>query len=390
MRAVYVTHNGIGSALVRSQVLPYLRGLAERGIDVDLVTFERGSPSFPEGEFPRDRWHARRARSGSSLFAKLQDILAGVVLVTRLVIQRHASLVHARSYVPAAIARASCLLTRRPYVFDMRGFLGEEYVEGGNWTADDLRYRAITLAERWLLRGAREIVVLTDVAARRLRTEDRYRRFVGSTPVTTIPCAVDLARFVPASTGPDTPTIVYSGSLGMWYALDEMLVLYALARRDLPSLRFLFLNRDEHALIESALRRHGLEGAPIETRGVDFAQMPGALTSAHVGICLLRQASSKSGSSAIKVAEYLACGLPVVVNAGHGDIGEDLVTRYGAGHVLRDYSTAQLELAARETVRLIGDVDARHAARRLAVEQYDVVEGVRRYAELYGRATTRR
>src|SRR5258707_2710395 len=117
MNAVYVTHNGVGTALVRSQVLPYLRGLAERGIDVDLVTFERGEPAFPADEFPPERWHHVRARRGGSIAAKVVDVIAGVALVARLVRARRASLIHARSYLPATIAFAAGALTGRPFVF---------------------------------------------------------------------------------------------------------------------------------------------------------------------------------------------------------------------------------------------------------------------------------
>src|SRR5262249_12031951 len=141
--------------------------------------------------------------------------------------RRHrANAVHARSYVPAAIAWLATRLTRRPFIFDMRGFLGEEYVEGGHWSRLSLRYRVLRFVEQLLLRSAAEIVVLTEVAARRLRAESRYAAAVRSTTITVIPCAVDLERFQPRVRS-SVPTLIYAGSIGMTYALDEMLTLYA-------------------------------------------------------------------------------------------------------------------------------------------------------------------
>lgn len=383
-RVLYVSPNGIGTALVRSQVLPYVRGLSERGFDIRLMTFERGVP-YPEGEFPRDRWLGLRPRQGSGLVAKLLDIAGGILAALRVVRRDRVRLVHARSYLPGAIAWAVSRLTGAPFVFDMRGFLGDEYVEAGLWNAGDVRYRGLRVAERALLRGATEIVVLTEAAARRLRTEPRYRPLVGDKRVSVIPCAVDLERFHPHHVRAAAPTLVYSGSLGMWYLLDEMLRVYAYAREMVPGLRLRVLNRDERTIVHDALVRAGLEGAPVEVRGASYDEMPGLLAEAHAAIALLKQVSSKSGSSPIKVAEYLACGLPVIVNEGLGDTDE-LVRRYGAGHVVRAYDDDDLRGAARALVRLLDDERARENARRLAEEVFDVRRGVDLYASIYGRA----
>ncbi len=389
MRVLYISHNGVGTALVRSQVLPYLRGLGERGVDVWLLTYERNAPAFPEGEFPRHRWHAVRARPGTHLPAKALDILVGVAAVVWAVVQGKAEVLHARSYLPAGVAWMAARLTGRPFLFDMRGFLGDEYVEGGHWRKNDSRYRALRLAEARLLADASEIVVLTEAAARRLRSEPRYARHVGGKPITVVPCAVDLAGFRPAARRAATPTLVYSGSLGMWYLLDEMLVVYARARALAPALRFLILNLHEHRLIRDAIDRLGLSECNIEIRAARFEDMPAAVASAHVGIALLRQTASKLGSSPIKVAEYLACGLPVVLNAGVGDL-DALVRDYRAGHVLPGFTEEHLAGAARAVVELLDDAAARASARRLAEDVYDVRSGVEKYDAAYRRLAARR
>ncbi len=383
-RAIYVSHNPVASPLSRSQVLPYLRGLAAFGIETWLVTYERDGPRFPDGEFPRDRWVGLRARPGSHLLAKAMDVARGVIAVVRLARRSRADLIHARSYVPAAIAALAARLLARPYLFDMRGFLGEEYVEGGHWTPRDVRYRVLRLTERWLLRDAAAVVVLTHVGADRLRREARYAQWVRGKEIRVVPCVVDLDRFRPSPVRAARPTLVYSGSLGMWYLIDEMLQVYRAAREFEPSLRFLILNRDEHMLVRETLARRGLSEGDVELRAAEFDEMPQLLASSHVGIALLRQVSSKLGSSAVKVAEYLASGLPVVVNVGHGDIGE-LVRRHGAGHVMTSYGEVEVRAAGRAVVELLNDASARVRARRLAESHYDLRSGVEGYASIYAR-----
>jgi glycosyltransferase involved in cell wall biosynthesis len=388
VKIVYLTHNDVGSPLVRSQVLPYLRGLVAFDVQSELVTFERGLFPYPEDEFRRPLWHGLRARRGSHVLAKLLDVVAGLALVLWLTLRRRAAILHARSYLPAAIACVAGFLLRRPFVFDMRGFLGDEYVEGGHWQARDLRYKMLRLAERALLRAASEIVVLTSVAADRLRRQPPYAALVARTPITVVPCTVDLSRFRPLGARDSVPTVVYAGSLGMWYLLDEMLKVYVQARARVPALRFLILNRTEHAAIAQAVSRCDAPGGQVDVRAADFQDMPGLLGRAYVGIALLRQSESKLASSPIKVAEYLACGLPVIVNRGLGD-SDELVRRYRAGHVVEDYAPEEIERAAQALVDLLDDSEARSNARRLAEAEYDVSIGVARYAAIYSRLAAR-
>lgn len=386
IRAVYVSPNGLGTALVRSQVLPYLRQLAAADVVTTLVTFERGETA-PAGEFPSERHVPLRPRRGAHLLAKLADVVAGTAAVIVTARRARADLIHARSYLPAAIAWLAAGVLRKPYIFDMRGFLGDEYVETGYWSERDLRYRVLRGAERHLIRGATAIVVLTERAALRLRTTPRYG-VRADADITVIPCGVDLIRFRPPAERSSVPTLVYSGSLGMWYLLPEMLRVYAHAREREPRLRLLIANRSEHELIRSELARAGLDGADVRLVAADFAEMPAVLAQAHVGIALIRPQPSKAGSSPIKVAEYLASGLPVVVNEGMGDTDE-LVQRHSAGHVVRSFDDAELSRAGHAVVELASDVQARRRARGLAESEFDVVEGGRRYVALYERVARR-
>ncbi len=378
-----MTHNGIGTPLVRSQVLPYLRLLAARGHEIDLVTFERGEP-FPEGEFPRERWHGLTPRPGRSLAAKIIDIARGVWVIARLARRRRAEVLHARSYLPAAICWLVGGALRIPYIFDMRGFLGEEYVDAGIWAPADVRYLALRAAEGHLLRDAAEIVVLTQAGARRLCSECRYARSTRGKNISVVPCAVDLDLFRPVEVRGTTPTLVYSGTLGMWYLLDEMIQVYAQALEKEPSLRFLFLNRREHELIRGAWAAAGLSPERLEIRAVDFGGMPLELSRAHVAIALLKRAPSKVGSSPIKIGEYFACGLPVVVNEGLGDSDEQIRSA-GAGHVVAGYDAGSLAAAGAAVATLSADAVARARARDVAERIFDVRAGAATYADIYSR-----
>lgn len=88
--ALYICYFGLHEPLVQTQVLPYLRYLANKGWEIHLLTFEIGWPeSFTEFEQERCRadlqasgirWIARSYAKSHSVFAKLKDIAGGVLL----------------------------------------------------------------------------------------------------------------------------------------------------------------------------------------------------------------------------------------------------------------------------------------------------------------------
>ncbi len=86
---------------------------------------------------------------------------------------------------------------RKPkLLFDIRGFLAEEYTEGGTWKPNGRLYHAVKRAEGWLLKESDAFVVLTEKAREILFPESKGTGFdkLGR-PVEVIPCCVDLKRF---------------------------------------------------------------------------------------------------------------------------------------------------------------------------------------------------
>jgi glycosyltransferase involved in cell wall biosynthesis len=199
---LYICYFGLREPLVQTQVLPYLRELAAGGVRVFLLTFE----PQPVSEWPREELDAERTRLAGqgvewraltyhkrpSLPATAYDIAAGALYAARLVRREKIDVVHGRSHVAAAMAASVKRLTGRPFIFDIRGFLPEEYVDAGVWPAGGRLYRVAKRVERRLLAAADGFVVLTE-RARDILFPDAGAP--GARPVEVIPCCVDLERF---------------------------------------------------------------------------------------------------------------------------------------------------------------------------------------------------
>jgi glycosyltransferase involved in cell wall biosynthesis len=396
---LYISYFGLEEPLVQTQVLPYVRRLAAAGNAMTLLTFEpKARRLAPEAVAKwRERlaadgieWHSLRYHSRLSLFSKLFDIAAGGIYATRLARRKHFEIVHGRSHVAAAMGALVKRWTGARLIFDIRGLLAEEYVDAGRWRPGGLLYRLTKGAERKLLRYADGFVVLT-ARARDLLFPDEAAR----PPVEVIPCCVDMQRF---ATDPrdaasalrtrlgigDRRCIVYVGGLETWYLPEETAELMTAALRSRGLMPLILTKGSADRLVR---RFEQLGVAPEEYRITSAApaEIPAYLSLSAVAISFILPAYSKLASSPTKVAEYLAAGVPVISNAGIGDLDQDLGGN-DVGVLLSDFTPAGYEsaLATIDGLRADPSLPARckAAARRL----YDL-DGVAtpKYVRLYER-----
>lgn len=323
--------------LGRSQVIPYLSQLARHSVRIEVVAFEPPSASQSDVDsvaalLRREGigYKALRRRADHGLGTKAREISQAVVEGLREAASFRPDVVHCRSYVPTAAGDLlATLVPGAKLLFDCRGMLGDEYVDNGHWTTDDLRYRLVKLAERRFFHRAEGVVVLTEALARWLRQEG----VLGArTALEVVPCCVDMDRFRideptraarrAAHGVGDEPVILYSGTLGSWYREDDMAEFVAAAHRRDRRVRFHVLTRaDAKPLVQKVVSR-GFPEERILVASVSPDGMPQALSAGDVGLSFIQPCFSKMGSSPTKVAEYLACGQVVVANEGIGDVAE--------------------------------------------------------------------
>lgn len=390
---LHVCYLGVDEPLVRTQVLPYLRGLAARGHEMHILTFEpRPHDDVGRARVERElgamgvTWHWRAYHQRPSLPATLFDIAAGAWTARRLARRHRVRFLHGRSHVGAAIA----WLSGRPFVFDVRGLLPDEYADAGHWRRGGIKYRLGKAMERVLLRRARQVVVLTDTLRRDLL--DAQPPPAGE--VTVIPCCADLSAFDPgrfdrarerSARGWDGRRVLAMvGKLGQWYLDAEVARFFAAARRaDARAFLQVLTPGPAHAL-RRALGEHGVPGDAFDVRAAAPHEVPAWLAAADAGLSLVLSAPSKRSSSPTKVGEYLGSGLPVVSTSGIGDC--DRMLGEGRGVVLPSLDDAALARAAGDLARLLDDPHTADRCRAFAREELSLeAVGVPRYASVYER-----
>jgi len=421
MRTLYLCYFGLREPLVQTQVLPYLRELSRGGIGVCLMTFEpEWGHSWPEPE--RDEWRARLESEGirwralayhkrPSLPATLYDIAAGALTAIRLIRRERVDVIHARGYVPAAmgaLAKPWANPWAKPgrrckLIFDIRGFMAEEYVDAGVWPEGGLLYRLTKAAEKKLLEAADGYVVLTEKARKILFPADPLadpsnsrEAGVSARPVEVIPCCVDAERFrafdAESRDGlrrelnlEGRRVIVYVGALGGWYLTDEMAELMAVARHEDASTFSMVLTQSPPEMIIRRLNSLGMDQSDYLVKKVLPENVPRYLKAADFAVSLIKPCYSKMSSSPTKMAEYLASGLPVISNAGIGDLDE-LIGEDKVGVILDDLNRESYRRALEEMRRLLLEHGIAERCRDSARNRFDLagVGGVR-YRRLYQR-----
>jgi glycosyltransferase involved in cell wall biosynthesis len=400
---LYICYFGLREPLVQTQVLPYLRQLAAGGVGVSLLTFEPEPVSeWKQGEADGQRarlagqgveWHALTYHKRPTLPATVYDIAAGAAYAARLVRRKKIDVVHGRSHVAAAMAAAVKRLTGRPFIFDIRGFLPEEYVDAGVWPAGGRLFRVAKRVERRLLDAADGFVVLTE-RARDILFPDHAAP--GARPVEVIPCCVDMGRFDAAAQvsreevrrelGLEGRRVfVYVGALGGWYLTEETADLLARAHAEDPSTFSLVLTQSPPEMIAGPLRARGVGDRDFLVRKVAPAEIPRYLKAADLAVSFIKPCYSKLSSSPTKLAEYLAAGLPVVCNAGIGDV-DAVVEGERVGVVVRELNADAYRAALAEAEALRREPGTAARCRDAARRHFDL-EGVggRRYRRLYQR-----
>jgi len=398
-RALYISHTGMSEPLGQSQVIPYVRGLSAAGWQIEIVSFEPAGTAPIELARTAEQlaalgigYHPIRRSPSHALSVKFAEAAQGLARLLLRSVRNRPQIVHARSYLPAAVAHVTAgLLPGARFLFDIRGMIGEEYVDAGHWTKDRLEYRMVKRVERRLLAAAAGIVVLTDRHRNWLRQQPGL--VPHQTPIEVIPCCVDLQRFRPDPIGRadarrqlgagDRLVLVYSGTLGSWYRAEDMARLFSAIRRRRPAL-FAVYTRSDPAIMHEAFARQGVAADDVQVRPVAPRDMPRFLAAGDAAVSFIQPAFSKAASSPTKVAEYLAVGLPVVMNRGIGD-SDILIDREPAVVDAGALQPDQVEVAADRLLALdprLAAVVARQAAERWF--SLDRV-GVTRYRELYER-----
>ncbi|HKB66966.1 MAG TPA: glycosyltransferase [Pyrinomonadaceae bacterium] len=395
LHSLYICYFGLREPLVQTQVLPYLRQLAAAGTKISLLTFE---PALRQNWSSKDldearkrlagegiRWHYLAYHKNPSMAATLYDILAGARLARRLIREEGVQVLHGRAHLPMAMAMLAVTANTK-LIFDVRGLMAEEYRDAGVWTEKSVPFRVVKKIERYGLKRADQVVVLT----RRLRDWLIREELAAAEKIEVIPCCVNLELFARSSTGQNSRRserfeVIYAGSLVGLYLVEEIGRFFMALKERQPNafLRLLSVSPPEQGA--NQLRQAGLKDDDFWIGAVPAAEVPSYLERASLGISFRKSTFAQIAASPTKIPEYLAAGLPVVSNAGIGDT-DDLLEPEGVGVIVREFTPEEFARASEVALALAEDPSVRRHCAEVARLHFDLqTVGGRGYGNVYSR-----
>ncbi len=373
MNVLFVTWDGPQVSYLEGLFLPIFARLANEDINFQVLQFTWGNGARIATQQACEQagigyqavsvW--RRPRAAGALLTAL----TGAWHVKMAVQAHHIDLVLARSTLPALASMLALRDGRCPMVFDADGLPLDERVDFAGQSPSSLVHRILRDVEAEAVRRASVVLTRSSKAIEILHaragagTQAEKFHIVGN--------GRDAERFQPNDAcasakvraslglGTDTPLLVYAGSVGSQYCMDEMLQLFAKVHARRPDAHLLILTGSPEA-VQPALGKFPLNKC-MTTLSAHPQAVAQYLGCADLGLALRQPSFSMQAVAPIKLGEYLLCGLPVVATAGIGDTSS--VVNEDIGFVVDDVnSESQLEAAANWFVDVV--LPARNAFRK--------------------------
>lgn len=394
---LYITHNGITDHIGQSQIAPYCIFLAKLGYNLHIVSAEKPGRDDLIERYKAIFWECGIKWSFVTYhnFPPVASQLYDIVMMRRLALaiaeREQPRLIHCRSYLPIEIGRAIKRKTGAKLLIDFRHFWVEAGLEDSPYK---FVYRAFKRREPLYFAAADHVVTLTKRAARIL--QDWYPSLEGNAHYTVIPCCADFDHFdtrkvdpgrvsaLCSSLGfdPDDPVLLYLGSIGPDYLVEEMMQLFREMVAMHGNARFLFVSNNGQGRIEAVREKMGLPKTSVRFVTSSRDDVPAYLALSDVSVFFYRADLSRAGCSPTKLAELMAANIPVIGNTGVGDLDEILSLERNGSVVVQDFESATLRQALNAVMNIS---DERRARIRDANRAYSLEEGGARYASVYER-----
>jgi glycosyltransferase involved in cell wall biosynthesis len=215
----------------------------------------------------------------------------------------------------------------------------EYMLQSGIWKKWDPRYIA---QKKWELKILKKAKFLFPVS-------NNYRdhliyKGINKAKIQTIPCAVNLKRFFfnekiktkvkkELNLSQDSIVGVYAGKFGGLYYREEAFKLYKLMFDYIEDFNLIILTSDDKEFIEIQMNRAGINPRKVIYNFVPHNQVGRYLNAADFAIATYKPSSVSKYLSPVKVGEYWACGLPVLISKNIGD-ENDFIEKEGLGFTI--------------------------------------------------------
>lgn len=353
---LFLSYDGMTDPLGQSQVIPYLAGLTRFGYRFTILSFDKPEKyALHKNEVENQianfpiTWKSITYHKNPPVLSGIYDLMLMKKFIRKAQKNEPFDMVHARTGIPALAALWMKKKFGTPFLNDIRGFWADERIDGGMWHMGNPVYKVLyhyfKSKEKECIEQADFNNCLTGSAQKEILS---WKNIKGQPrPVSVISCSADVALFDPANIDPAIRNnflhqlhinesdfiISYLGSIGGWYLTKEMMAFCKVLQDEIPNTVFLFISPGRHPEIREAAKAAGILESSIKIISARRKEVPVLLSLSSYSLFFIKPCYSKMASSPTKHGEIMAMGIPVITNAGVGDVKE-IVLQNEAGYVL--------------------------------------------------------
>jgi glycosyltransferase involved in cell wall biosynthesis len=409
VRVLFIANDSLALPILFSQGLPHLKALAERGHRICILSFEGAEQYYPgqseQYRILRRQLAAKGIRAVAPptwLFrivpALAGKLVAGSLLAFGLALFHRIEVIHARSFFPALTALFCKRLLGIRMIFDMRSLYVDEQIPLGRLRSGTVKYRLMRWLEQQLLLTSDAIVAVSQPFAAHLCNRRDVWQEAPDNRIYVIPNCVDTQRFRPRpemrraqrqKLGLQDRTVLLAvmSWMSQRYGIREIVEFFHRFKTRRPDAFLLVLaNRPPSSEAERRLAELGIDSRDMQVINANPTEVADLMQAADVGIFFAGSGFNQEIMFPIKFAEYLAIGLPVVINQGIRHV-QEIVERERLGVIVDIRSGEGIKKGAQELHRFLVEngPEVRQRCRSVAERELSLDVAVGAYDRIYRR-----
>lgn len=379
-RIIFIGYWSIHDGLTKATILPWLKVMQESEA-VEQVVFcsieREGNLSSGEvlpTEYSKVRHHPLFPyENGVELLTKISDFVKFPKAIAALASETKATALFAHGSPAGALAYKVWKKTGLPFYVSSFEPHADYMFESGVWKKAGLKYNFQKYWERQQEKYASGLIPVSEKYRQEL-----LKRVLPPDKVVTVPSPVAVATFkyspemrvaTRAELGWEANLIgIYVGKYGGLYLEGEAFEVYAQCFKLIPDFRLIILTPDKIENIYTYLSAQSINPAHVLIKSVAHEEVPHYLSVSDFAFATYKPGPSKIAISPVKMGEYWANGLPVLLTEGVGD-ESDIMMQEGGGALFTPGKQGSLKKALLQILSILKKPSHREQIPHL-VEKY--------------------
>jgi len=391
---LYITYDGLLEPIGQSQILKYVMHLSSQH-DFTILSLEKERDLADKNKLiecknvlqqHKIKWNYKKY-SQSGVLGYFNNFMQLSLHTLKILLSQRILMVHIRGYAPGFVFWAINRFFKTKIIFDMRGYWPDEKHDRAGWHKSSIKYKFFKHLELFLLNFSSHIVVLTNQS--KIYLEKTYH--VPEEKISVIRTCVDEVQFKPEidpiSTLDDQLKITefrigYVGTIDTAYNFSKFLLLVKRFSHFHDNVKLIILTGSPRQKVLDEIQNLELD-INVEIDFMPRHLIAQSIKTFHFLGFYLNKNFSVTASMPTKIAESLACGIPVICNEFNMDIKSILLSN-NSGYIY-DFELEMTEQKYQEIMKIVTRPSIKLDCRATALKEFSLQRGIKAYNAIYNK-----